>query len=120
MKKRKDRGTLQCNVVCAYSEPSRCFLTVSAAPFTLGTILGLYKKFSVKNIWTEISRKSSQETGTPALLCFKPEERPADCRITSVINMKYQGTGCTCIFSHTYLNTLKLYINLSLEKEAAN
>lgn len=43
-----------------------------------------------------------RETGTPALLCFKPEERPAGCRITSVINMKYLGAGKTCIFFHNW------------------
>lgn len=32
--KKNGVGTLQSNVICAYSEPSRCFLTVSAAPFT--------------------------------------------------------------------------------------
>ena len=47
-----------------------------------------------------IKEKRIQETGTPALLRFKPEERPAGCRITSVINMSYRGTGYTCIFSH--------------------
>lgn len=31
--------------------------------------------------------KVIQETGTPALLYFKPEERPTDCRITSFIKM---------------------------------
>jgi len=30
-----DPGTLQSNIICAYSEPSRCFLTISAAPFTM-------------------------------------------------------------------------------------
>ena len=31
--------------------------------------------------------KMNREAGTPALLRFKPEELPAGCRITSVINM---------------------------------
>jgi len=35
-----------------------------------------------------VKEKRIQEAGTPALLCFKPEELPADCRITSVINIK--------------------------------
>lgn len=32
--------------------------------------------------------KMIQEAGTPALLCFEPEELPTGCRITSFINMK--------------------------------
>ena len=31
-----------------YSEPSRCFLTVSIAPFVESIIIHLYKKFSLK------------------------------------------------------------------------
>ncbi len=32
--KTKNQGTLHCNVIYAYSEPSGCFLTVSVAPIT--------------------------------------------------------------------------------------
>lgn len=32
-----------------------------------------------------LKEEMTQETGTPALLCFKSEEQPADCRITSII-----------------------------------
>lgn len=51
-------------------------------------------------------QKMIREAGTPALLCFKPEEQPTGCRITSFINMKNLGAGNTCIFFHNYLKTL--------------
>lgn len=38
------------------------------------------------NFLTE--KRMIREAGTPALLRFKPEELPAGCRITSVINIK--------------------------------
>ena len=34
-----------------------------------------------------MSGKKIREAGTPALLCFEPEEQPTGCRITSFINM---------------------------------
>ncbi len=50
--KKMIRGTLQGNVVCAYSEPSRCFLTASAAPFTSCNMIDSYKNFSVEiSLW---------------------------------------------------------------------
>lgn len=75
-------------------------------------------------------QKMIREAGTPALLCFKPEEQPTDCRITSFINMKNLGAGNTCIFFHNiYLSQHALegkhpssvcilfnhYLNLSLK-----
>ncbi len=50
----------------------------------------------------KIKEKRIQETGTPALLHFKPAERPTGCRITSVINRINQGAGRTCIFFHNW------------------
>ena len=47
-----------------------------------------------------LEQKTNQEAGKPALLCFKPEERPTGCRITSFIKA----------IMYNY------YINLSLKK----
>ena len=43
---KNNQGTLQGSVVCAYSEPGRCLLTVSAAPVIKGSRQSGYIKFS--------------------------------------------------------------------------
>ena len=49
MMEKNDLGTLQSNVICTYSEPSRCFLTVSAAPITIATNGFYYINLSYKD-----------------------------------------------------------------------
>ena len=44
--KKNSMGTLQSSVMCAYSEPSGCFLTISAAPFTMANNTFHYINFS--------------------------------------------------------------------------
>ena len=47
-KQKNNQGTLHSNVIYAYSEPSRCFLTVSVAPITSVTKDRYYINLSLK------------------------------------------------------------------------
>lgn len=49
MNKKNDQGTLHSNVNSSYSEPSICFLTVRAAPFTTSNIYNIIYKSFAKN-----------------------------------------------------------------------
>ena len=95
MRTKNDRGTLHSNVICAYNEPSRCFLTVSAAPFTNSYMLDLYKKFSIweMNFQQIRSRFSEQQVKEFQNAKQMLKQKASNFRTAGLIFQNWAGLG---------------------------